>query len=136
MVIELHPHDGKRCIRMRHCVTGKPYERVGSWKLEDVPYFDPKWIGEEKRPITRDAVKRIRGYLAKVESIEGKKGSSGLVRAAAVCRDAGLSEAEAMVELLWWNEQSVVCPHWSHIELARAITRTYVKGANECLQQG
>ena len=35
----------------------EPYQRIGSWKLEDVPYFDPKWIPAEKRSITRESVR-------------------------------------------------------------------------------
>ncbi len=70
---------------------------------------------------------RLRSYLAKVESIQGKNGSSGLVRAVAICRDKGLSEAEAMIDLLWWNQQSVVNPSWPEREVARAVTRTYAR---------
>ena len=110
-----------------HPDTGEPYQRIGSWKLEDVPYFDPKWISTEKRSVTRESVGRLRSYLAKVESIQGTNGSAGLVRAAAICRDKGLSEAEAMIELLWWNQLPVVNPAWSERELARAVTRTYAR---------
>ncbi len=76
----------------------------------------------------RKVISDIRSYLARVESIQGEHGSSGLVRAAACCRDAGLSEAEAMAELIVWNSGPTVEPSWSLKELARAVTNVYVKG--------
>ena len=82
---------------------------------------------EEQKAITRGQVHKVMAYLAKVESIQGKGGSKGLVRAAAVCRDGGLSEAEATVRLLEWNTLPVVQPPWSAEEIARAVHRVYEK---------
>lgn len=106
--------------------TGKLYERIGEWS--EPPVFDPKWIEQSvngTRQITRGKVNRVDRYLAKIESIQGENGSSGLVRAAAVCRDNGLSESEATVALLKWNRLPVVNPPWSEGEITRAITRLY-----------
>ena len=110
--------------------TGKQYERIGEWDREKVPYFDPSWIQAEngKRSLTRGKVTNVDAYLARIESVQGKDGSSGLVRAAAVCRDAGLSEAECMAKLFVWNQGPTVRPPWTPEELARAVTRSYAKG--------
>lgn len=114
--------------------AGKPYIRRGTWNLIDVPEFDPSWVedakqehlrGEERRELTRGRVRNVDGYLAKIESVQGQGGSRGLVRAAAVCRDAGLPESAAMRKLMVWNAGQTVKPAWSLEELARAVTRVY-----------
>lgn len=110
--------------------SGEHYEWVNwPWNLKDVPECDPAWFEENgrKRPLTRDRVQSVDAYLARVESIQGKNGSAGLVRAAAICRDAGLSEAEAAMRLARWNQGETVKPAWAEEELARAITRTYAR---------
>jgi hypothetical protein len=119
--------------------SGKQYEWVNwPWNLQDVPEFDPAWIDEplqkmqqlgkaEQLEITRRDVYNVDAYLAHIESVQGQGGSRGLVRAAAVCRDAGLSEAEAMVSLIEWNRGPTVKPAWTPKELARAVTRVFRK---------
>jgi hypothetical protein len=93
---------------------------------------------EKTRKITREKIRHLDAYLAKIESIQGPysiKGthrSAGLVRAAAICRDAGLSEAEATIKMLWWNTLPVVSPPWPHEEIARAVTRIYQNGEGVC----
>src|SRR5206468_4058435 len=51
--------------------------------------------------ITRE-VRDAARYVMSIES-HGSRGSKGLVRACAVLRDAGFTEAEAMVVLIKWN---------------------------------
>lgn len=94
------------------------------WK-EPAPFPDNLFPVESVREVTRKQVHDVMAYLAKIESIQGKDGSAGLVRAAAVCRDAGLSESETTVKLLWWNTLPVVQPPWPADEIARAVHRTY-----------
>jgi hypothetical protein len=114
--------------------TGKRYEWVNwPWDLEDVPAFDPEWLQEmqqsvrEPHRLTRGQVRNVDAYLSRIESIQGQAGSRGLIRACAVCRDAGLTETEAMGKLMLWNSGPTVNPSWSTEELARAVTRTYAK---------
>jgi hypothetical protein len=118
-----------------HPDTGQRYEHVGSWDLKDVPLFDASWIellDPSSRMLSRKEVRNLDAYLAKVESRQGANGSAGLVRACALCRDAGLTEAEAMVKLIvLWNQSPVVQPPWSMDELARAVSRTYRKGKEQ-----
>lgn len=122
-------------------VKGFRYELVKGCRITlDLPEFDPEWLAckppsvelvnprtELCKPLTREKIHHVNAYLSRIESIQGNGGSRGLIRAAAVCRDAGLSEAEAMLKLLWWNGLAVVCPPWLEAELARAVTRVYAK---------
>jgi hypothetical protein len=119
--------------------TGKRYEWVNwPWNLDDVPEFELGWITQTSGPtevaggrrphgLTRATVRNIDSYLAKLESVQGSNGSAGLVRAAAICRDAGLPESAAMQKLITWNQGPTVDPSWSMEELGRAITRVYRK---------
>ena len=96
--------------------------------LEELSPFPECLFPDARRAmasLVRDEIHRLDGYLARVESHQGHNGSAGLVRAAAICRDAGLSEAETMCKLLWWNQLPVVAPPWSNLELARAVTRVF-----------
>ncbi|MEL7499783.1 MAG: bifunctional DNA primase/polymerase [Planctomycetota bacterium] len=91
---------------------------------EKLDVFRDEWL-PKTNPVVSDRIRNVRAYIAKIESIEGNNGSAGLMRAAAKCRDSGLSQAEALLELLQWNEGPTVEPSWSNKELARAITRAY-----------
>lgn len=99
---------------------------------DDLPVFDPAWFPKPLaaiRTITRGEVREAIRYVMRIQSIQGAEGSRGLVRAAAILRDSGMSEAEAMVVLIDWNKQSDrVVPEWSLPELARALKNTYMKG--------
>jgi hypothetical protein len=109
--------------------SGKPYAWVcWPWNLRDVPEFNPAWLtgnGKASRLVTRGTIRSVDAYLPKIESVQGNNGSAGLVRAAAICRDAGLTQAEAMAKLVVWNSGPTVKPAWTPEELARAVTRTY-----------
>lgn len=111
--------------------SGGRYERIGTWQREEVPFFEESWLSPNLDRCTslpqkqREPVRNVDRYLARIESIQGRHGSAGLVRACAICREAGLSESETTIALLRWNALSVVSPPWSHAELARAITRIY-----------
>ena len=82
---------------------------------------------EVQKVLTRGKVESLDGYLAKIESLQDGRGSAGLIRAAAVCRDAGLSEAECLEKLIWWNGLPVVRPPWPLHELTRAAKNVYRK---------
>lgn len=104
-------------------------EGRGLLPKEKLLVLDPAWLGlPETRSITREEVRSAVRYIMEIESIAGKQGSKGLVRACAILRDSGLSEAEAMVHLIAWNESGKASPPWSLRELARALKNTYAKG--------
>lgn len=93
----------------------------------ELPLFDPDYLPKSgKRPITRKPVGNVAAYVMKVQSIQGQNGSHGLVRACAICRDAGLTESDAMLVLLKWNDQTDrVSPPWPPEDIARACHRMY-----------
>ncbi|MCH9789181.1 MAG: hypothetical protein K0U82_00070 [Planctomycetes bacterium] len=93
---------------------------------DELPPFRSEYVKQIQKPQQiKNTIANIRAYIAKIESIEGKNGSAGLVRAAAKCRDAGLNESETTIELLHWNRGSTVNPPWSEPEIARAVTRVF-----------
>lgn len=106
-------------------VDGFTYSFVeGFDDLDLLADFDPTWV--RSRPTLKEnRVEKVAAYLARVESIQGQNGSGGLLRAACICRDSGLSQAEAMAEIVKWNQAGNAVPPWSMKELARAVTRAY-----------
>lgn len=107
-----------------------------SWKsepktiqdIEELPVFDPSWRPEFKpkefdnRKIT-DAV----AYISKIYPVSTKyhpesgNGRDRLTfRAACVLRDGGLSESEALLAIMRWNQTNVTPPE-SDTELLRKI---------------
>lgn len=105
-----------------HFVEGHPLVRAS-----ELPMFD--WnlveVVEQKFKVTREVIRHVDAYLAKIESVQGKHGSCGLMRACYVCRDAGLNEAETMIRLVRWNESAL--PPWGDDELVRAVTNAFQK---------
>lgn len=88
------------------------------------PFPEHLYPIEQKPSSTRKEISNAASYIKKIQSIQGENGSASLIRAIARCRDAGLTEAEATILILEWNETNAT-PPWPHTELARAITRTY-----------
>jgi hypothetical protein len=82
---------------------------------------------KQRKEIIRGKINHVRAYLRKVVSVQGQNGSAGLIRAAAICRDAGMSESQATIALLEWNSGPTVSPPWPHEEIARAVTRVFQK---------
>ena len=82
---------------------------------------------EQKQTATRKEIRNVAAYIKKIHSIQGENGSAALIRTIARCRDNGLTEAEATILILEWNETNAV-PPWPHDQLARAISRTFAKG--------
>lgn len=125
--------DGGYIVAPPSVVDGHQYHWLSGFELgevKDLPVFNPEWIPKKQAagPIVSQCNHAaIRAYVLKIESVQGKNGSSGLVRAAAKCRDAGLTEAEATVLLLEWNQGNTVSPPWPVPELTRAISRVYAK---------
>lgn len=125
-----------------------PPSRV--WNKEDRVLHEYKWVrgregielppfpehlfgqvdrnaSQHVRQNIRHVARNVRAYLTKVESIQGNNGSRGLCWAAVICRDSGMTEADAVVELLWWNTLPVVQPPWPADEIARAVHNIYQK---------
>lgn len=122
-------------VEPRSVIDGWKYEFAdghGLVPFDELPVLQPDMVKvepkQDSRTITRDTVRNAVAYVMTIESVQGRHGSKGLVRAAAVCREAGLTEAEATVVLIDWNNSGKAVPPWSLTELTRAISRTYAKG--------
>jgi hypothetical protein len=63
-------------------------------------------------------------YALTIESIQGRNGSAGLVRAVCVLRDCGWDPGRILAFLVGeWNRPPRVVPPWSPEEIARAVNR-------------
>lgn len=79
-----------------------------------------------RRGVSRGEIRNPEAYVLRVESHQGSNGSSGLVRAVCVMRDAGRSAQETFDFLKSdWNQPPRVTPPWSVQEIEHAIRRHY-----------
>jgi len=127
-----------------HPETGLPYERIGSWCIDEVPVFDPAWIAEiaESEPTLRsqggareslvsaeeDLLRRIaraRSYIARVEPAVSGSGGHAKTMYVAGCliQKFGLSIAEAWPLMLEYNDRCE--PPWSIRELQHKLHDAY-----------
>ena len=132
--------------RSIHPETGRPYERVGSWDLKDVPFFDPSWIdaalpqvrripdrlaGNEVDVLTRIA--RARSYLAKLDPAVSGAGGHNRTMYAAAClvQKFSLTIEQAWPLLLEFNDTKC-SPKWTARELLHklesAVQNLHAKG--------
>jgi hypothetical protein len=100
---------------------------------DDVPMFDVRWIAEPgakgivRRPHAFRGKTTIRNglaYIRRIEAIAGSGGHNATFRAACKLRDSGLTAAEALQALVFWNETNA-SPPWSAKELAHKIDDAY-----------
>jgi hypothetical protein len=111
-----------------HPQTGDRYQRIGSWNLQEVPYFDPAWIPATRPdlPISRGNVKNPLSYILRIRAVSGAGGSNATFRAACIVRDAGFSEAEALAAMIEWNQTNAE-PAWSVRELLHKVQDAFSK---------
>ncbi len=111
-------------------IVGRPYTLLTEWVPKSQLSYVPEELltkpAEGKIAITRREIRNVVRYVMTIESIQGKAGNKGLVRACSVLRDAGLSEAEAMVVMIDWNNSGKAVPPWSLNEIARALKNLYL----------
>lgn len=113
--------------------TGKPYSRWGKWK--DAPEFDKSWIEKSIDSEPKNGVRDIRKYLQKIVAVSGEGGHNTTYRAACVLRDAGLSESEALAELVTWNETNCI-PRWEVKDLLHKVKGVFSNGNQNNLDSG
>jgi len=108
-------------------VGGFQYEYlIGDIDTCEFPPLPSELVPPPRPGISRN-VRDAARYVMMIDSIQGKEGSRDLVRACAILRDAGFTEAQAMIVLLKWNASGKAQPPWSPDELARACSNTYLK---------
>lgn len=110
-------------------VEGWEYKFVDGHPLvrpEELPEFHPDMV--EPKPHSngpQKAVTHVRSYIAKITSIQGENGSAGLCRVVQACINGGLGQAEAMQEVILWNQSGAAVPEWSLKEITHAVKRVY-----------
>jgi len=111
-------------------IEGTPYRFVDGFGL--VPPHELCEAPEEEterpihRPAVRAEIKNVRAYIRKIVAVSGSGGHSSTFRVACKLRDAGLTEAEALAELLEWNTSNSE-PPWSMQELVHKVNDAYSK---------
>ncbi len=137
--------EGSYCLAAPsiHPETAQPYERIGSWRIDQVPAFDPAWIDEiadgEPRakpggpreplvPAEEDLLRRIaraRSYIARIEPAVSGSGGHAKTMYVAGCliQKFGLSVAEAWPLMLEYNDRCE--PPWSIRELQHKLHDAY-----------
>jgi len=120
----------------QHSETGRMYEWV-EWPvdMDNVPVFDPEWVGESAPLVSEPAghISHARSYISKIVAVSGEGGHNSTFRAACKLRDSGLSEAEALAEMIEWNRTNAQ-PEWALRELAHKV-RDAFRATSEGLQR-
>lgn len=118
-----------------HPATGRQYERLGSWNISGVPYFEASWsdtvaggrkripdrlAGDEVDVLTRIA--RARSYLGKLEPAVSGQGGHNRTMYAAAClvQKFGLTIEQAWPLLLEFNDTKCF-PKWTARELLHKL---------------
>ncbi len=111
-----------------HPETASRYERLGSWDLQQVPFFDASWVAAEGPRSLASArnVKNPLSYISRIRAVSGRGGSNATFRAACVLRDAGLSEAETLAAMIEWNQTNTE-PPWTVKELLHKVQDAFLK---------
>ena len=100
--------------------------------LDDLPVFDPAWRPEFKpREADNSRITDAVAYISKIYPVSTKhfpesgNGRDRLTfRAACVLKEGGLSESEALLAIMRWNQTNVTPPE-SDTELLRKIKCAY-----------
>lgn len=90
-----------------------------------LPNFDPAWSPPPADDFQSD--KKIRdgvAYISKIKAISGQGGHDDTYRAAKTLHESGLSEGEALLAMLDWNETNAD-PQWSRRELLHKIKSAF-----------
>lgn len=100
--------------------------------LDDLPVFDPSWRPESRYAESdNNRIKDAVAYISKIYPVSTKhfpesgNGRDRLTfRAACVLREGGLSESEALLAIMRWNQTNVTPPE-TDTELLRKIKCAY-----------
>jgi len=73
-----------------------------------------------------DGIRDVRRYIRGIRALSGSGGHNATFRVACCLRDAGLSESEALAEMVMWNETNAE-PLWTVKELLHKVRSAYVQ---------
>ncbi|MGC3970608.1 MAG: bifunctional DNA primase/polymerase [Pirellulales bacterium] len=95
--------------------------------LEYLRPFPPELLKEPNASReTTTIVREARCYILGIFAVAGQRGHSATFKAACKLRDEGLSEAEALAEMVEWNRTNAN-PPWSTKELLHKVSSAYAK---------
>lgn len=99
---------------------------------DQLPEFEMEWRPERapSAEYNDSGITNGLAYIMKIEAVEGQGGDKNTFRAAAVLKDSGLSESEALAALCEWN-QTNARPPWSVRDLLRKIRCAYGSDAGQ-----
>ena len=111
-----------------HPETGRRYERLGSWELAQVPFFDPAWLAAQtpRSAISRRNVQNAIRYIYRIRAVSGSGGSNATFRAVCVLRDAGFTEAQVLAAMIEWNQTNAE-PPWTVKDLLHKVQDAFSK---------
>lgn len=96
-------------------------------RVEDLPAFRMEWRPETVRESTDREISDVEAYIAKIVAKSGEGGHNQTYKACQRCRDAGLSEGEALLVMQRWNQTNAQ-PPWSDRELLHKVRSAYSAG--------
>ena len=101
-----------------------------NFDIEKMPYFDSRWRPEQPQMTVKERPKitNAANYIKQIRAVSGSGGDKATFRVACVLREAGLSESEALLEIMAWNDQNAE-PPWTPRELQYKVECAYMKGA-------
>jgi len=105
------------------------YQRMGDWRLVNVPEFDPQWIADTGRaavdkPSDISDVERVRRYIWKIHSISEHGGHNSCFRCACKIADSGIAFERGIALFREWNAECAH-PQWSEKELRHKLTDAF-----------
>lgn len=112
-------HQYQVCI----CTGNLDGNWLGAYKL---PRFDPAWRPERPfRSVSHhtEGIKDVRKYLSKVDAGEGERDKKTF-RAAKICLENNVTEAEAIQLVTEWHSTRV-SPPWEPMEIIEKVRRVY-----------
>lgn len=108
---------------------GKPYEWLRyTESLDEIPVFDPEWIGirADRSTVssTSRAVRNGLAYIMQIRAVSGASGHNDTFRAAVKLAESGLSEVQMLSAMIEWSRTNAE-PPWSVQELTHKCIDAY-----------
>lgn len=107
--------------------NGRSYEWITPLlkptELLPLPFAPPAPVGSG---VDSERIRNVRAYIRAIHSISGQRGHNKAYKVACKLVEAGLSEAEALVEMEEWNATNA-SPPWSRRELLHKVKSAYAR---------
>lgn len=101
-----------------------------------LPVFNPSWRPTKEsvhQGISSGRIMNASSVLNTIRAVEGERDTK-TYHAVMVCIDAGLSEAEALQEVVAWHSTNV-SPPWHPTEIVTKVRRVYAEKGRECYEE-